>query len=110
MPEPHLTRRPARRRRRGLVLLLHGRDQRPEPLDARSLSWLRMRLMLTQITPAMHRAGLDVWLVRYRPGGWPHPPAANGPIADTRWAWQRAHDELNVPVVLLAHSMGRRTA
>src|SRR3954462_13604776 len=106
MSEPPLPRRPARGARRGLVLMLHGRDQSREPLDARSLSWLRMRLMLTLITPAMHRAGLDVWLLRYRSGRGPDPPAANGPIADTRWALQRAHDELNMPVVLLGHSMG----
>jgi pimeloyl-ACP methyl ester carboxylesterase len=114
MSEPHLTRRPARRPgrggRRGLVLMLHGRDQTREPLDARSLSWLRMRLMLTQIAPALHRAGLDVWLLRYRSGSWPDSPTSDGPVADARWAVERAATELGVPVVLLGHSMGARTA
>ena len=110
MSEPHLTRRPARGARRGLVLMLHGRDQTREPLDARSLSWLRMRLMLAQIAPALHRAGLDVWLMRYHSGSWPDSPSADGPVADARRALEQAAAELGVPVVLLGHSMGGRTA
>jgi len=110
MSELHLTRRPTRGARRGLVLMLHGRDQTREPLDARSLSWLRLRLMLAQIAPALHRAGLDVWLLRYKSGSWPDSPSDDGPVADARRALEQANTELGLPVALLGHSMGGRTA
>jgi dienelactone hydrolase len=65
------------------------------------------------IARAVHRSGrrhgVAVWLLRYRYRGW------NGtemsPVPDARWALEevrRRHGD--VPVVLVGHSMGGRTA
>jgi alpha-beta hydrolase superfamily lysophospholipase len=113
MSEPHLTRGTPARRPRGLVLMLHGGAEHDlEPVTAHSRPWLRSRLMMTQLQRPLRRAGLDVWLLRYRFTGWnlghgTHP----SPVADARWALDQVrvrHGSL--PVVLLGHSMGARTA
>ena len=58
-----------------------------------------------------HRAGLDVWLLRYRITGWNHGHQEHpSPVPDARWALEQvraAHGSL--PVVILGHSMGART-
>lgn len=106
---PHLTTSAPRRTPSGLVLLLHGRDLSPDPLDARSPSWLRMRLLMAQVRSPLHRAGYAVWLLRYRYGGWPG--VGGSPVEDARWALGRARAAYgDLPVVLVGHSMGGRTA
>jgi dienelactone hydrolase len=98
------------------VLLLHGLVRGTAPLDARNGPWLRMRLMQLQLRGALGREGVAAWLLRYRTGGWDADggtahTAAPAPVADARWALERLHDELGeVPVVLVGHSMGARTA
>ena len=91
------------------VVLPGGRADSFEPSESRHLSGVRMR----PIVRALHRAGRDhglsVWQVRYRYRGW------NGtemsPVADAQWALAdvRARHG-SVPVVLVGHSMGGRTA
>lgn len=115
---PLLVERPARRHvgqpPRGLVLVLHGGAEVDESsVSWASKPWLRARVLAAQVGPALHRAGLDVWLMRYRQVGWnsatADPPS---PVHDARWALEQARQRYPKPagVVLLGHSMGGRTA
>ena len=111
--EPHLTKSPSGRSPRGLVLMLHGgAEANLEPVDRRSLAWVRSRVMMAQLSRSFHKAGLDVWLLRYRVVGWNHGHAEHpSPVQDARWALDEVRAEHpEVPVVMLGHSMGARTA
>lgn len=112
MTRPQLTRRSAGPRPKGVVLMLHGGTEHNLDPVGTSGPWLRSRLMMAQIGRALRAADLDVWLLRYRLTGWNvgHGPEPS-PVPDARWALEEvrlAHG--NLPVVLLGHSMGARTA
>jgi alpha-beta hydrolase superfamily lysophospholipase len=93
---------------RGLVLLLHGGKPRStQAVDGRSLSWQRIRALGREISPRLHEAGLAVWVHRFTERGWNGGGADR--IADAREALTEAK-ALEVPVVVLGHSMGARTA
>jgi alpha-beta hydrolase superfamily lysophospholipase len=68
--------------------------------------------MMEQLRRSFHAAGHEVWLLRYRVTGWNHGQAETpSPVPDARWALDQvraAHGSL--PVALLGHSMGARTA
>jgi dienelactone hydrolase len=86
-----------------------GRADSFERTDARQLAAVRM----FPIARLLHRAGradgLTVLLLRYRYRGW------NGeemsPVPDAEWALRQVHEQYGaVPIVLVGHSMGGRTA
>ena len=112
-PAPSLTRREAEGTPSGLVLMLHGgKADGLTEVDDGSASWRRSRWMMDHVAGRLNRSGVHVWLLRYGVRGWnarvASPPS---PVPDARWALdqvRREHGDL--PVVLLGHSMGGRTA
>lgn len=109
MPDPLLT-TSSPTTPRAVALVLHGGAVHSRrPVDGRSASWQRARILQRAITPALHDHGVAVWLLRFRLRGW-NDPTSPAPVVDARWALSRVRHELDVPVALLGHSMGARTA
>ena len=89
--------------------MLHGgKEHSTQPVDRRSASWRRMAALQRAITPGLHEVGASTWLLRYRTRGW---DGGADKLDDARWALDEiGHLVGEVPVVLLGHSMGARTA
>lgn len=96
---------------RALVLLLHGgQQQNIEPVTNRNASWWRMARMARSLRGFAVREELHLSLLRYRQRGWnsDHDPA---PVRDARWALEQlTARHPGLPIVLVGHSMGGRTA
>jgi pimeloyl-ACP methyl ester carboxylesterase len=102
-----------RRTATSAVLVLHGgQEHNLQPTAATQLSYLRMLDMYVGLR--RHSSGAAVYLLRHRVRGWNPDPAGGSepdPVTDARWALDRITDRHgDVPVALLGHSMGGRTA
>ncbi len=93
-----------------VVIVLHGgKADSFDASEATHLSSRRVNPFISAIHDQGKNHGVAVWKVRYRFRGW------NGtemsPTHDARWALEEVRERHgNVPVVLLGHSMGGRTA
>jgi alpha-beta hydrolase superfamily lysophospholipase len=110
VPGPSLTRYDAPGRTEGMVLVLHGGKARSSaPVTGRSLTWRRALGMARALGDPLHGQGVGLWVLRYRTSGWN--ADGSGKAEDARWALDRILAEIGeVPVALLGHSMGGRTA
>lgn len=113
MPSPGLDRRDPAGPPRGIVLMLHGGAKSGlNPVGTRSASFRRTSAMRTALEKRVLGEGLSLWLLRFGVRGWNAGLGAEpSPVPDARWAIdQAAAVHPGVPVVLLGHSMGGRTA
>jgi alpha-beta hydrolase superfamily lysophospholipase len=98
---------------RGVVLMLHGgAEHGHDPVDERSLAYRRTRWMCTTISDRLADGGAAVALLRFTIKGWNGGHAAVPPaVDDTRSALAGLRAlYAGLPIVLLGHSMGARTA
>jgi len=109
-PPPDLMVMAAKGETRGIVLILPGGSgDEAGPGDRYRPSVLRMLPFGWSLQRAGRRRGLAVALLRYRVAGWKS--GGPGAVEDTRWALAQLHERFGpVPVVLVGHSMGGRTA
>ncbi len=95
---------------RAVVLVLHGgKSESQEPTEDAQLSVVRLRPFATRVHRLVKAHGVAVWRVRYRVRGWNGHQAS--PTHDVRGVLDQVRAEHGaVPVVLLGHSLGGRTA
>lgn len=96
---------------RGIVLTLHGgQEHSTDDVSNRHASWWRLALMARALRGFARRSDLSLNLLQYRVRGW-NGSADPAPVRDARWALDQLRERHpGVPVVLVGHSMGGRTA
>ena len=110
LPSPSLTPYDAPDRPVAMVLVLHGgKAHSSDEVTRRSLSWRRSLRLARDLRAPLHGEGVGLSVLRYGTVGWNGDGA--GRIEDARWALDRIRQEHGeVPVAILGHSMGGRTA
>ena len=107
---PDLVVHPARGDTTAVALVLPGGTADSfDPAHVRQLAAIRVAPIARALARRGSGHGLAVWVLRYRYRGWNGTEAS--PVQDTSWALgevRRRHGD--VPVVLVGHSMGGRTA
>ncbi len=111
MPGPRLDRYSTPDSPRAIVLLLHGGQQHNvQPVENKHASWWRMALMARSLRRFGRQQDISVSLLQYAQRGW-NSETDPAPVRDARWALdQLTSEHPGVPVVLVGHSMGGRTA
>ena len=96
---------------RAIVLLLHGGQEHSlEPVENKHASWWRMALLARSLARFARRHDWSVSLLQYGQRGW-NSATDPAPVRDARWALaQLTAEHPGVPVALVGHSMGGRTA
>lgn len=96
---------------RALVLMLHGgQEHSNDAVSDRHASWWRLALMARSLRSFAAERDLSVHLLQYRVRGW-NSSTDPAPVVDARWALDRLTEQHpGVPIVLVGHSMGGRTA
>ena len=95
----------------GAVLFLHGgREVSDAPVRAYRLAVVRVRLIEWSTRRRFARARVAAWTLRLSVRGWNGDGAR--PVGDARWALDQiaARPGGPLPVVIIGHSMGGRTA
>jgi dienelactone hydrolase len=109
--KPHLSVETGRHPSEAVVLVLHGgRELSTDPVRARQLAVLRMIPFARRI--ARRGAGrVAVARLRYASRGWNAAAGSPAPVADAEWALQQLTERFpGLPIGLVGHSMGGRTA
>lgn len=94
-----------------MILILHGgQEHSTDHVSNRHASWWRLALMARALRGFARRNGLGLHLLQYRVRGW-NGSVDPAPVRDARWALDQLRERHpDVPVVLVGHSMGGRTA
>lgn len=94
-----------------VVLLLHGGQQHSiEPVKNRHASWWRMAALARSLRGLAKEHGFALSLLQYGQRGW-NDLNDPSPVRDARAAIEELADRYpGVPIVLVGHSMGGRTA